>query len=58
MAAAAREREDWPEVDRIYSRPRHLGTMIEMRISMRIVNCHIYDDGCHDCKRSMARIQA
>ena len=36
-----REREDWPEVDRIYSRPRHLGTMIEMRISMRIVNCHI-----------------
>ena len=34
-----REREDWwpEEVDRIYSRPHHLGTMIMMRISMMLV---------------------
>ena len=37
-AAAVRERErDWPEVDRIYSRPLHLGTIIKTRSSNTIV---------------------
>ena len=39
------EREgDWPEVDRIYSRRHHLGTMIMMRISMRVIIAIMRED--------------